>query len=43
MVEKQQKLNFLHSAYNARSNGYEQVFNYQIVNLAVTENWVVTK
>ena len=43
MVEKQQKLIFLHSAYNARNNGYEQVFSYQIVSLAVTENWEETK
>ena len=43
MVEKQQKLNFLHSAYNARSNGYEQEFSYQIVSLAVTESQQVTK
>lgn len=43
MVEKQQKLIFLHSAYNARNNGYGQEFSYQIVSLAVTENWEVTK
>ncbi len=43
MVVKQQKLIFLHSAYNARNNGYEQVFSYQIVSLAVTENREVTK
>ena len=43
MVEKQQKLIFLHSAYNARNNGFEQVFSYQIISLAVTECQQVTK
>jgi len=43
MVEKQQKLYFLHSAYNARNNSYEQEFCYQIVSLAVTESREVTK
>ena len=43
MVEKQQKLILLHSAYNARNNGYGQEFSYQIVSLAVTESRVVTK
>ena len=43
MVEKQQKLIFLHSAYNARNNGFEQELSYQIVSLAVTESRVVTK
>ena len=38
MVEKQQKAIFSHSAYNARNNGFEQVFSYQIVSLAVTES-----
>lgn len=38
MVGKQQKLIFLHSAYNARNNGYEQVFSYQIVSSVVTES-----
>ena len=43
MVEKQQKLIFLHSAYKARNYGFEQVFSYQIVSLAVTESREVTK
>ena len=43
MVEKQQKLIFLHSAYNARYNGYGQEFSYQIVSLAVNESLEVTK
>ncbi len=43
MVGKQQKLIFLHSAYNARNNGFEQELSYQIVSLAVTESRVVTK
>ena len=43
MVEKQLKVNFLHYLLNARNYGYEQVFSYQIVSLAVTENWEVTK
>lgn len=43
MVEKQQKLIFMHSAYNVRNNGYEQEFSYQIVSLAVTESQEVTK
>ena len=43
MVEKQQKAIFSHSWYYARSNGYEQVFSYQIVSLAVTESQEVTK
>ena len=38
MVGKQQKLILLHSAYNARNNGFEQELSYQIVSLAVTEN-----
>ena len=38
MVGKQQKLFFLHSAYNARNNGFEQELSYQIVSLAVNEN-----
>ena len=43
MIEKQQKLIFLHSAYNARSNGYGQEFSYQIVSLAITESREVMK
>ena len=43
MVEEQQKLIFLHSGYNARNNGYGQVFSYQIVSLAVTESQEVMK
>ena len=43
MVGKQQKLIFLHSAYNARNNGFEQELSYHIVSLAVTENREVTK
>ena len=43
MVDKQQKLIFLHSTYKARNNGYEQEFSYQIVSSAVTESRVVTK
>ena len=43
MVGKQQKLIFLHSAYNARNNGFEQELSYQIVSLAVTEILEVTK
>ena len=43
MVDKQQKLIFLHSAYNAINNGYGQEFSYQIVSLAVTESREVTK
>ena len=43
MVEKQVKVNFLHYLLNARSNGYEQEFSYQIVSLAVTKGREVTK
>ena len=43
MVDKQQKLIFLHSTYKARNNGYEQEFSYQIVSLAVTESREVMK
>ena len=43
MVEKQLKANFLHYLLNAKSIGYEQVFSYQIVSLAVTESREVTK
>ena len=43
MVEKQQKLIFLYSAYNPRNNGYGQEFSYQIVSLAVTESREVMK
>ena len=43
MVEKQQKLILLHSAYKARNYGFEQVFSYQIVSFAVTKNREVTK
>ena len=43
MVVKQLEAIFLHYLLNARNNGYEQVFSYQIVSLAVTENWEVTK
>ena len=43
MVGKQQKLIFLHSAYNAKNNSFEQELSYQIVNLAVTESREVTK
>ena len=43
MVGKQQKLIFLHSAYNVKNNSFEQVFSYQIVSLAVTESREVTK
>ena len=38
MVEKQQKTIFLLSWYYAISNGYEQVFSYQIVSSVVTES-----
>ncbi len=38
MVVKQQKLIFLHSAYNAKNNSFEQELSYQIVSLAVTKN-----
>ena len=38
MVEKQQKTIFSHSWYYARSNGYKQVFSYQIVSSVVTES-----
>ena len=43
MIEKQRKVIFSHSWYYARSNGYEQVFSYQIVSLAVTDILEVTK
>lgn len=43
MVEKQLKVIFLHYLLNAKSIGYEQVFSYQIVSLAVTESQQVTK
>ena len=43
MVVKQLEAIFLHYLLNARNNGYEQVFSYQIVSLAVTESRVVTK
>ena len=43
MVEKQLKVNFLYYLLNAKNYGFEQVFSYQIVSLAVTENWEVTK
>lgn len=43
MVEKQLKAILLHDLLNARNNGYEQEFSYQIVSLAVTESRVVTK
>ena len=38
MVEKQQKAISLHSTGYARNYGFEQVFSYQIVSLAVTKN-----
>ena len=43
MVEEQQKLIFSHSRYYARNYGFEQVFSYQIVSLAVTESREVMK
>ena len=43
MVEKQQKAIFLHSWYYAKSNGFEQVFSYQIVSFVVTKSLEVTK
>ena len=43
MVVKQLKAIFLHYLLNARNYGFEQVFSYQIVSLAVTANQQVTK
>ena len=43
MVEKQLKAILLHYLLNARNYGFEQVFSYQIVSLAVTESREVTK
>ena len=43
MVEEQQKAIFSHSWYYARSNGFEQVFSYQIVSFVVTKSLEVTK
>ena len=43
MVGKQQKAFFFHSERYERNYGFEQVFSYQIVNLAVTESREVTK
>ena len=43
MVGKQQKAFFFHSERYERSNGYEQVFSYQIVSSAVTESRQVTE
>ena len=38
MVEKQVKTILSHYILNARNYGFEQVFSYQIVSLAVTES-----
>ena len=43
MVGKQQKAFFFHSERYERNYGFEQVFSYQIVSLAVTESPEVTK
>ena len=43
MVEKQLEAILLHYLLNARNYGFEQVFSYQIVSLAVTESREVTK
>ena len=43
MVGKQQKAFSFHSERYARNYGFEQVFSYQIVSLAVTESREVTK
>ena len=43
MVEEQQKAIFMHSIGYARNYGFEQVFSYQIISLAVTESLEVTK
>lgn len=43
MVGKQQKAFSFHSVRYERNYVFGQVFSYQIVSLAVTENWEVTK